>query len=79
MTKTEISDLVKDTVEREVKKALKNDLPDTVEKMLKKQLKTGDANKMVVAVTATALEKFFEIMFTRKSTWKPQLIAAAKA
>ena len=63
----------KASIERAVRSYLKRELPDTVSKQLKKALKEEDFEKIVTAVTSNVLAKFFEIMWTRKSTWQSQL------
>ena len=65
----------KAAVERAVRSFLKKELPDSVTKQLKKALKEEDFESIVTAVTSKVLAKFFEIMWTRKSTWQSQLKA----
>jgi len=60
-------------IERVVRRVLSKELDAAVLKAVKKELKSQDYNDAVVGVTSKALAKFFEIMFTRKSTWISQL------
>lgn len=60
-------------VERVVKRVLKNDLESSVVAILKKELKSGSGEQLVKDVVSRTLEKFWEILLTRKSTWQNQL------
>jgi len=65
--------LSKQQVEQIVRKILKADLEDRVLQILKQELKSQNFEGIVTGVTSRALARFFEIMFTRKSTWQNQL------
>lgn len=65
--------LTRAEVEQVVRRVLKKELEDGVAKVLKRSLKDGDGEGLVTEITGKALAKFFEIMFTRKSTWQKQL------
>jgi len=63
----------KQQIEQIVRRVLKSELEDGVVRLLKKELKSGNFEELVTGVTSRALAKFFEIMFTRRSTWQNQL------
>lgn len=73
--KFDITEASKDklAVEKIVRSYLKKELGDEVKDQLKKALKDQDFESIVAAVTGRVLGRFFEIMWTRKSTWQSQL------
>lgn len=62
-------------VERAVRSYLKKELPSSVMAQLKKAAKDEEFEAIVSAVTGKVLARFFEIMWTRKTTWQSQLKA----
>ena len=69
----EADDVTITRVRKEIKDYMANKLDDKVVAIVKKQLKSDTFDAAVSAVTADVLARFFELMFTRKSTWKSQL------
>lgn len=66
-------ELTRSDIKKIVQQTLKRELPDELQLALKKQLKANDFESLVTEITSRALAKFFEIMFTRRSTWQNQL------